>query len=69
MKVKAKEMYELLAKGGKKEKVTKEEEERRKVARGLVEGVLLVEWEEKEEATEVLEVSRCFLPITLPDQG
>jgi len=56
-------MYELLAKGGKKEKVTKEEEERRKVARGLVEGVLLVEWEEKEEATEVLEVSRCFLRI------
>ncbi|GAA6061834.1 hypothetical protein JCM10212_000751 [Sporobolomyces blumeae] len=67
LKTRAKAMYELLAKGsGKKEKVSKDEEERRKVARALVEGVLLVEWDEKDEASEVLEQLCDALPMLFP---
>lgn len=62
LKKRSREMYELLGKAvGKKEKNREEEEKRRKFAKSLVEGVLLVEWEEKGEAFEVLEVCSLFL--------
>ncbi|GAA5863751.1 hypothetical protein JCM1840_005755 [Sporobolomyces johnsonii] len=66
LKKRVKEMYALLEKGKKGEKVQKEEEERRKTARALCEGVLLVEWDEKDEAAEVLEQLADALPMLFP---
>ncbi|CEQ39726.1 SPOSA6832_01297 [Sporobolomyces salmonicolor] len=66
LKKRVKEMYALLEKGKKGEKVQKQEEERRKTARTLCEGVLLVEWDEKEEAAEVLEQLADTLPMLFP---
>ncbi|GAA5900230.1 DNA-directed DNA polymerase [Sporobolomyces salmoneus] len=64
LKKRSREMYELLGKAvGKKEKAKEEEEQRRKHARSLIEGVLLVEWEEKGEAYEVLEQLCDVLPL------
>ncbi|GAA5875536.1 hypothetical protein JCM16303_000661 [Sporobolomyces ruberrimus] len=67
LKKRSREMYELLGKAvGKKEKNREEEEKRRKFAKSLVEGVLLVEWEEKGEAFEVLEQLCDVLPMLFP---
>ncbi|GAA5947327.1 hypothetical protein JCM3765_001627 [Sporobolomyces pararoseus] len=70
LKIRVKEMYESL---GKKEKNEKEAE-RRKFARSLIEGVLLVDWEEQDknetkengESIELLEQLCDVLPMLFP---
>ncbi|GAA5941137.1 uncharacterized protein JCM15063_000657 [Sporobolomyces koalae] len=64
LKTRCKEMYDLLAKSGKKD--SQEDKNRRKVARSLIEGVLLVAWEENQEALEVLEQLSDLLPMLFP---
>ena len=71
-------MYELLGKKGEK---NEKESERRKFARSLIEGVLLVDWEEQDSDTsngneqettiELLEVRSVFFPfysLSLPSR-
>ncbi|GAA6006454.1 hypothetical protein JCM11491_004966 [Sporobolomyces phaffii] len=69
LKKRARDMYDVLAKPvGKKDKAKDKdgEDHRRKVARSLIEGVLLVESEEKGEALEVLEQLCDALPMLFP---